>query len=349
MTDSHHTERHKPVLLHEILTLFDLKPGAIVVDCNLGDGGHSEVIIKKLHGEVSILGFDLDADAIARTKRYLAESFDADGAPTAMYLNRLIPIQANFSTIDTALKTHGVEKGTVDAILFDLGLSTYDLIGSGKGFTFRSDESLEMTFGQAADYPFTAADIVNGWAEEDIANVIYAYGEETAARKIARAIVEARAIHPITTSGRLAEIIEHAVRWKKYGAFGRPKTHPATKTFQALRIAVNNELEHLRIALPKALEMLKPGGVMAVISYHSLEDRIVKHEFKAWAEGKDGENEEGEGGYGDRDRGLHDAQDMGQPRNLIELLTKKPIVPTEEEEKENPRSRSAKLRAIRKL
>lgn len=310
-------ERHKPVLLHEILTLFDLKPGAVVVDCNLGDGGHSEAIIKKLNGEVSILGFDLDEEAIKRTKSYLTDSFNADGVSTEAYLERLVPIQANFSAIDTELAQKGIALGTVDAVLFDLGLSTFDLIGSGKGFTFRHDETLEMTFGKASDYAFTAADIVNHWEEEDVANVIFAYGEETAARRIAHAIVMARKVAPIVTSGQLAEIIAGALRWKMGGRF---KTHPATKTFQALRIAVNNELEHLRIALPKALGVLKSGGIMAVISYHSLEDRIVKHEFKAWA-------------------------DLG----TIELLTKKPIVPSEVEEKENPRSRSAKLRVIKKI
>lgn len=314
-----HIERHKPVLLHEILTLLNLRKGAVVVDCNLGDGGHSEAIIKKLKGEVSILGFDLDTDAIRRTKHYLADSFKADDVP-ATYLDCLTPIQANFSTIDTSLARQGIIPGTVDAILFDLGLSTYDLIGSGKGFTFRTDESLEMTFGQAKDYAFTASDIVNGWDEEDIANVIYAYGEETSARRIARAIVEARLKAPITTSATLAEVIENALHWKRFTPAGKRKVHPATKTFQALRIAVNNELEHLRLALPKALGMLKTGGIMAVISYHSLEDRIVKHEYKAWA-------------------------DAGK----VELLTKKPIVPTESEEKENPRSRSAKLRVIKKI
>jgi 16S rRNA (cytosine1402-N4)-methyltransferase len=177
-----------------------------------------------------------------------------------------------------------------------------------------------MTFGAENEYLFTAYDIVNTWAEEDIANVIYAYGEEVLARKIARMIVEARVQGPITSSKQLAEIIEKklgrgGVRFTKQG----PKkiTHPATKTFQALRIAVNNELEHLRTALEKAFALLKPQGVLAVISYHSLEDRIVKQYFKEWAK---------------REKGIE--------------YTKKPTVPNDEELQRNPRSRSAKLRII---
>lgn len=305
-------ERHKPVLLHEILGILNLKPGSIVVDANLGDGGHSEVIINTLKGDAVILGFDLDKDAIARTKEYLKEN------EFIVFGKNLIPIQSNFSDMDIALEKNGYGPNSVDAILFDLGLSTYDLIGSGKGFSFRFDEPLQMTFGTAGQYAFTAESIVNNWDEEDIANVIFAYGEERLARRIAKAIVEYRIEHPITSSKQLADLIE-ARFGRRIGPFGKQKTHPATKTFQALRIAVNNELEHLRTALEKAYTALKPGGKMAVISYHSLEDRIVKQYFKQWA--KDG---------------------------LVRELTKKPTVPSEEEIRSNPRSRSAKLRIIEK-
>lgn len=329
MTDTHATdadakykgERHKPVLLHEILDILDLKPGAVVVDCNLGDGGHSEAIIKKMKGNASILGFDLDAHAIARTAKYFADDAMLTVHSDSSDAKGLIPIQANFSSLDVELEKRGYGENTIDAVLFDLGLSTYDLIGSGKGFTFRNDEPLQMTFGAAQDYLFTAYDIVNGWAEEDIANVIFAYGEERLARKIAKTIVAAREIKPIETSKELADLIEKKfgtiARWSKGKLVGLQKTHPATKTFQALRIAVNNELEHLRKALEKALTVLKPGGKMAVIAYHSLEDRIVKQYFKQWA--KDG---------------------------LVTEITKKPMVPTDQEIESNPRSRSAKLRVI---
>lgn len=294
-------ERHKPVLLNEILDIFALKKDAVVVDCNLGDGGHSEAIIKKLNGNVQILGFDLDNEAIERTSHYL-------NSLTSNSQNCLIPIQANFSEMDVKLKEHGFGDGSVDAILFDLGLSTHDLISSGKGFTFRNDEPLLMTFGPADEYAFTASDIVNSWDEEDIANVIYAYGEEHASRRIARMIVNYRKTKRIETSKELADLISGGKHFK---------IHPATKTFQALRIAVNGELEHLKTALEKALTALKPEGKMAVISYHSLEDRIVKQFVKQWAkEGK-----------------------------VIEV-TKKPTVPSEEEISSNPRSRSAKLRVI---
>jgi 16S rRNA (cytosine1402-N4)-methyltransferase len=315
--------RHIPVLLHETIDNLALKPGAVVVDCNLGDGGHSEFIIKKLGGNVNILGFDLDTDAIARTQKYLEKSLSGDLAKNLS--KSLIPINANFSLMDEKLAEKGYGENSVDAILFDLGLSTYDLIGSEKGFTFRKDEPLHMTFGPVDTYHFTARDIVNDWDAEDIGNVIYAYGEDRDARKIARAIVAYREkFGPIDTSKKLADLIDEKFgkrvpEWMIKAGRG-PKTHPATKTFQALRIAVNNELEHLRIALGKAIALLKPGGILEVISYHSLEDRIVKQITKQWA--KDG---------------------------LAEEVVKKPIVPTEDELRSNPRSRSAKLRIVRKI
>ncbi len=326
LTDAR-TERHIPVLLHETIDNLALKPGMVVVDCNLGDGGHSEFIIKKLGGNVSILGFDLDTDAIARTQQYLEKGLSAQFADEAggILSKSLTPINANFSQMDEELAKKGFGENSIDAILFDLGLSTYDLIGSDKGFTFRKDEPLHMTFGPVDTYHFTAKDIVNDWDAEDIANVIYAYGEDKDARKIARAIVERRdKVGPIETSKELADLIDEKFgrfvpEWKIKAGLGN-KTHAATKTFQALRIAVNNELEHLRVALDKAFKVLKPGGILEVISYHSLEDRIVKQITKQWA--KEG---------------------------LAEELIKKPIVPGEEELRSNPRSRSAKLRIIRKV
>lgn len=327
-SDTDNTQRHTPVLLHEIVDSLVLKPGAVVVDCNLGDGGHSEVIIKKLNGNVTILGFDLDMEAIKRTKAYLGKSLDTQIA--ARLDDILIPINANFSQFKTEMEHSGIKHGQVDAILFDLGLSTYDLIGSDKGFTFRNNEPLQMTFGAADSYLFNAGDIVNGWSEEDIANVIFAYGEERAARKIARIIVEYRekkrkgmnqkshdrAGAGIETSKELADLIADGLGNRK----GNSKTHPATKTFQALRIAVNDELGHLRKALEESIDFLKPDGVMAIISYHSLEDRIVKQFTKQWI--KDG---------------------------IASEMTKKPIVPSEAELAANPRSRSAKLRMVRKI
>ncbi len=300
-------ERHKPVLLNEILDIFALNKDAVVVDCNLGDGGHSEAIIKKLNGNVHILGFDLDQEAIERTSHYLNSLEDNQ-------IQSLIPIKANFSDMDVELAKRGYPDGSVDAVLFDLGLSTHDLISSGKGFSFKNDEPLLMTFGSPEDHAFTASDIVNSWKEEDIANVIFAYGEEHGSRRIAKKIVDYRKNRRIETSKELADLIAGVGPDGKAKHF---KIHPATKTFQALRIAVNGELEHLKTALDKALVALKSGGKMAVISYHSLEDRIVKQKVKEWAkEGK------------------------------VEEVTKKPTVPSKEETSENPRSRSAKLRAI---
>lgn len=303
-------ERHKPVLLNEILDIFTLKEGAVVVDCNLGDGGHSEAIIKKLNGNVHILGFDLDTEAIERTAYYL-NSLDCvklNNSEDKVGNYGLVPINSNFSDIDTELAKYGYKEGSVDAILFDLGLSTHDLISSGKGFTFRNSEPLLMTFGDVSKYHFTASDIVNNWDEEDIANVIYAYGEETKARWIAKQIVQYRINKKIETSKELADLISGGRKFK---------VHPATKTFQALRIAVNSELEHLRIALEKSIKLLKSGGKLAVISYHSLEDRIVKQLMKQWIK-----------------------------EDIAIEFTKKPTVPTRDEISSNPRSRSAKLRVI---
>ena len=216
---------------------------------------------------------------------------------------------------------------TMNAILLDLGLSSDELENSGRGFTFQKDEPLLMTMGDPAKYPFTAATIVNSWKEEDIANVIFGYGEDRYARRIARAIVAYREKKSIETSGELAEIVKSAVPTFGRSFNGRPaKIHPATKTFQALRIAVNDELGALKEGLAKGYERLAPGGKMAVISFHSLEDRIVKEFFKDKA--KKERSKEG--------------------KKADQIITKKPIIASPQEIAENPRSRSAKLRIILK-
>jgi 16S rRNA (cytosine1402-N4)-methyltransferase len=208
----------------------------------------------------------------------------------------------------------------MNAILLDLGISSDELENSGRGFTFQKDEPLLMTMGDPAKYPFTAATIVNSWKEEDIANVIFGYGEERYARRIARAIVTYREKKIIETSGELAEIVKSAVPRFGRSFNGRPaKIHPATKTFQALRIAVNDELGALKEGLTKGYERLAPGGKMVVISFHSLEDRIVKNFFKALADDSN-----------------------------AKIITKRPIIASPQEIAENPRSRSAKLRILQK-
>ncbi|MEI6042684.1 MAG: 16S rRNA (cytosine(1402)-N(4))-methyltransferase RsmH [bacterium] len=315
--------RHIPVLLQSVLEQLDLKKGQVFIDCNLGDGGHSEQIAKQLDGDVTIVGFDLDHDAIDRAASNFEIAFkDLKNRPNIILIND------NFRNLKKALDDKGIE--TADAILYDLGLSSYELEQSGRGFSFKKDEPLLMTFANGGEHPesqqskkmildkeadtsFNAEDIINDWDEENIKTIIESYGEDKFAYKIARGIVNARALERITTTSRLAEIIKASVP-----SFARhAKTHPATKTFQALRIAINDELNALTETLPQAIDKLKPDGKLVVISYHSLEDRIVKTAFKKFEE--DG---------------------------LGKIITKRPIVPAEEETDENPRSRSAKLRVF---
>jgi 16S rRNA (cytosine1402-N4)-methyltransferase len=313
--------RHVPVLLKEIVESLEISKDVVptIIDCNLGDGGHTQAIIERLDGKVKMVGFDLDGDAIDRATTNIFASKAAKEGKFAH--NQFIVFRRNFKHMQEACAEQGIVN--VDNIIFDLGLSSYELEESGRGFSFRKDEQLSMMFGTAQDHVFTASDIVNNWEEEHISTVITGYGEDRFASRIARAIINARGKrtdddqpeHPITTTGQLAEIVKNAV--PMYARFA--KTHPATKTFQALRIAVNDELTALEEALPQAFGLLKPKGRLFVISYHSLEDRIVKNYFKTLS-----------------------AEDVGH------ILTKRPTVPTDEEIERNPRSRSAKLRIIEK-
>ncbi len=359
--------RHKPVLLQEILENLKLPKGGVYIDCNLGDGGHAQAVIESLQGDVTAIGFDLDQDAIKRATENISSSASF-GEKTKLKLFR-----KNFRTLKETLSKEGIYSGepVADAILFDLGISSYEIDESGRGFSFQKDEPLSMTFGKSKrtagnapvtgsdgeiDHEFTAYDIVNTWQEENIADIIYAYGEDKYSRRIAKAIVDERearkkavayesrdknkpnddialGIGGIQTTTELAEIIK-----KAYPAFARfGKTNPATRTFQALRIAVNDELRALQDALPQALEVLKPGGRLLVISFHSLEDRIVKQFFKEKSGEERGEEDLIYGGF----KPAQEAE--------IKIISKKPITPSEQEIKENPRSRSSKLRIIEKL
>lgn len=289
---------HESVLLHETVDGLELQAGDIVVDGTLGRAGHS-IEAFKTEPNIFILGIDRDDDALIESKVKL----DAVGATFKL-------CKGNFRDMDVFLKEAGKEYA--NKIMLDLGVSSPHLDSSGRGFSFRFDEPLLMTMEKnPGKDSFTAGDIVNGWSEEDIANVIYAYGEEHYARRIAKKIVEARAIAPIETTFTLVDIVKSAVP----GVYKKGKTHPATKTFQALRIAVNDELGSLKKGLATAFSVLAPGGRLAVISFHSLEDRITKVLMKEWE--KDG---------------------------LGKQLTKKPIIPTDLEMEKNPRSRSSKLR-----
>jgi 16S rRNA (cytosine1402-N4)-methyltransferase len=293
---------HESVLLKESIDGLDLHDGDVVVDGTLGRAGHA-IEASKRAKDIFIIGIDRDLDALTESKEKLEQAAKETGAKFRLF-------RGNFRDMDKFVAEAG--KPAADKIILDLGLSSPHLDSSGRGFSFRNDEPLLMTMEkEPGKDAFTARDIVNGWAEEDIANVIYAYGEERYARRIARAIVAAREAAPIETTHRLVEIVQSAVP----GMYKRGKIHPATRTFQALRIAVNDELGSLREGLNKAFAALSTGGRMAVISFHSLEDRIAKTAMKQW-------QKEGKG----------------------DQLTKKPVTPSEEERSANPRSRSAKLR-----
>ena len=293
---------HVPVLLHESIDALNLKSGDTVIDATLGAGGHASEIAKKFGSKVKIVGFDLDSMALALASHAL-EKLGAD----------FIPINANFRTMEQACKEKGIER--VDAVLFDLGISSMEIGESGRGFSFKYDEPLLMTLqNPIGDDTLTAADVVNSTREEELANIIFEFGEERFSRQIAKAIVAARRRAKIETSGQLTEIIAEAVP----ALYRNGRINPATKTFQALRIYVNDELGAIKEGLAGAWSVLKPEGRIAVITFHSLEDRIVKNFFKEHA----------------KENGI--------------LITKKPRVPSREEVIKNKRSRSAKLRIIEK-
>lgn len=291
---------HIPVLPVETIRLLNLKSKEVVVDATVGDGGHAKLMLEKIGPGGYLIGIDRDPEAV--TVAYENLSSQKSNA-------KFITVHGSFADLGDILEDAG-HRG-VDAILFDLGLSSREL-SSSRGFSFQSDASLDMRFDPMA--PLTAEEIVNSYPKERLANLIYELGEERASRRIADAIFITRQKHRITTTKELAEIVSTA----KGGRHSR--IHPATQTFQALRIAVNDELQQIKIALPLAIQLLNPNGRIAVISYHSLEDRIVKNVFR-------------------------DAKGRGDVR----LITKKPIVPQRDEIIANPRARSAKLRVIAKL
>lgn len=295
--------KHQSVLLHEAVQGLDIQPTDVVVDGTLGAAGHAREITQHLDKRGTFIGFDLDTDAIARAQ-------DALHATQTNYFC----IEANFRHLGTELTARGIT--SINKALFDLGWSGYQL-DSGRGFSFQSNEPLLMTYTKdSSEDILTAAQIVNEWEEESIADIIFGWGEERYARKIAHAIVSRRAIKPFTVANDLAETIKLSVP----SVYRHGRLHPATKTFQALRIAVNDELGALSDGMAAAWQLLVSGGRIAVISFHSIEDRIVKQQFVAWEESDEGVR-----------------------------ITKKPIIATAEELSNNPRARSAKLRIIQKI
>jgi len=275
---------HIPVLKKEVLELLDPKPNENFIDCTINGGGHAAAILEKNGPRGKVLGIELDRELYRRLNSQIVE--------------RLVLVNSSYANLKEIIKKNNF--GPINGILFDLGMSSWHLEESSRGFTFQKYEPLDMRYNTSQE--LTAEKIINKYSQEEIERILKEYGEERFSKRIAKKIIENR---PIKTTFDLVKIINQAIPRRQI-------IHPATRTFQALRIAVNQELDSLEKALPQAEEILAPGGRLAVISFHSLEDRIAKNFFK---------------------------------RSGLKILTKKPIIPSEQEIKQNLRSRSSKLRA----
>jgi 16S rRNA (cytosine1402-N4)-methyltransferase len=309
---------HLPVLVGEVMTTLAPAPGSLQIDATLGGGGHTERILEATDPDGRLLGLDADGAAIARVRSRLAPRFG----------DRLRLRQANFRELATVAPEEGF--GAVDGCLFDLGLSSFQLADADRGFGFRTGGPLDMRFDTGRGVP--AAELLATLDTGELAALFRRYGEEPFAGRIARAIVEARRIAPVATAEELAALVERAAPSR---APGRRKVHPATRVFQALRIAVNEELDALEAGLSAAVDLLRPGGRLVVLSYHSLEDRIVKRFFQAERRGCTCPPE------------IPVCVCGRTPR--LRLVTPKGLVPTEAEIAANPRARSARLRAAERL
>ena len=301
---------HKPVLYQEIIHALQPKSPGRYIDGTIGAGGHARGILEACMPEGHLLGLDLDSQALALARETLAP-----------YGERVILVQASYLSLLAMMQHLGWD--AVNGIVIDLGVSSMQLDTPERGFSFQSDAPLDMRFNR--DVGLTAAQLINTTPEADLANILFQYGEEPRARKIAKMILQAQ---PVTTTSQLAEIVK-----KAYPGYSR--VHPATRTFQAIRIAVNDELSVLEEALPRAIQALRPGGRLAVISFHSLEDRIVKDFFRR--DSKDCINPPYEKIY-----------EVERSATLKEI-TRKPITPSADEIETNARARSAKLRVAEKL
>lgn len=294
---------HKTVMLKEVIEYLDPKQGQMFVDGTANGGGHTFALAEKVVPDGKVIAIEWDKDIFDNLKNKVEGS---------EFKNNISVANDNYANLKDIISQNGVNN--IDGIVLDLGFSSLHLESSGRGFSFQKDEPLDMRYSQGQE--LTAYEIVNGWPEEDIARILRDYGEERFSYKIAKTIYDQRKRGKISTTNDLVKVIERAVP----AFYRRGKIHCATRTFQALRIAVNGELDNVESVLPQIVETLKSGGKVAIISFHSLEDRIVKNFFKDNAkEGK------------------------------LKIITKKPIVASDEEMKENPRSRSAKLRVAEKI
>ncbi|HJT19924.1 MAG TPA: 16S rRNA (cytosine(1402)-N(4))-methyltransferase RsmH [Nitrospira sp.] len=287
--------KHAPVMLDEVLQGLGVFPGAVILDCTVGYCGHAERILEVSAPHGVVIGIDRDLQAI-----------ESDPRRASRFGSRLQLVHGQFMDLKRHLSDRGISE--VHGVLFDLGVSSPQLDEPSRGFSFQTQGPLDMRMDQTRGR--TAADILSCTDETDLADMIFRYGEERYSRRIARSIVRTRQSRPILTTGELVSAVDRAVP----NHYRRGRIHPATRTFQALRIAVNQELEHLETSLRDATDMLAPGGRLCVISFHSLEDRIVKRTFRSLSATK------------------------------LDILTKKPQLPAREEARRNPRSRSAKLR-----
>ena len=308
---------HVPVLLHETLEALDPRPGRSYVDGTLGGGGHAEEVLRASAPDGRLLGLDRDPAAIARCRERLAPFGD-----------RFEAVHAEFADLGGVARAHGFDR--VDGVLLDLGVSSFQLDEPERGFSSRADGPLDMRMDPTRGR--TAAELIASFGDDApaLARLLREYGEEPDAMRIARAIVREQAREPIVTTARLADIVERAVGGRRGAA-----RHPATRTFQALRIAVNGELDQASAAIESALSILSDDGRLAVITFHSLEDRLVKRAFAAH-EGREVSLQQG----GSRWEGAEPA---------VRRLTRRPVAPSEAECATNPRARSAKLRAVRRV
>ena len=289
--------KHIPVMLEEVMEFLNPKENDVVVDGTLGLGGHAEVILKRIGPAGRLIGIDRDEMSLGMAKQRLRP-----------YLEQTRFVHGDFRDLDRILSDLGITK--VNGILLDFGISSFQLDDPQRGFSFQTEGPLDMRMDQ--NNPFSAFELVNSLSEKELAVILRDYGEERWHNRIARTIVRQRSARPIATTGDLREVVLKAVSSKKGKG---ERLHPATRTFQAIRIAVNRELESIDIVLKKCVDLLVPGGRIAVIAFHSLEDRIVKQQFRALAqEGK------------------------------VKLVVKKPLRPGEKECQRNPRARSARLR-----
>ncbi len=307
---------HLPVMPAEVVRFLGCRPGGVYVDCTLGGGGHALEMLKASSPDGRVIGLDVDEDALEEARRLL-EPFGA----------RVIILRENYRDVKAVLERLGV--GEVDGMVLDVGVSSYQLERAERGFSFMHDSRLDMRMDRRIKT--SAYDLVNGLPAEELERIFRTYGEERRARTIAKAIVRSREKVPVETTGQLARIVLMSLPPR----YRHGKIHPATRVFQALRIAVNNELENLEAGLRQGVCCLRPGGRMVVISFHSLEDRIVKNTFR----------EISSGCICPRDVprcvcGRHP---------LVRILTKKVVVPGRDEVESNPRARSAKLRAVERV